>query len=408
MKILFYCTFPNQSNGYARIGYNITNYLVSNHEEIEIYYFGITASKQTFVDRFIHPRIKLINVIEESPTKNEYGDDLIVNKINEIHPDIVFLYNDILVLSRMISQINTISQPRPFQVYTYIDLVYPFENQELISFIAQSTDKFFVFSEIWKKHLTEDYLIPLDRVFVLKHGLDISKIFPIEYERARSYFGFHPDDFVFINLNRNTHRKAIDITIRAFLQLLKRHPERANHLKLFLNGLEENSSYPNLKIIELECKKLGLDYSFVSNHLILINKFIISDFELNLLYNACNVGVNSCMGEGFGLCNLEHASVGKPQIMTFTGGLKDIFDKEHSILIEPAAEIYAPKILEITGGYLQIVSVKDFTDAMEFYLLNPEKGKMDGLYYKNYIPENYNWNKILKEFYENHLSSINK
>jgi glycosyltransferase involved in cell wall biosynthesis len=189
---------------------------------------------------------------------------------------------------------------------------------------------------------------------------------------------------------------------------LKRHPERANHLKLFLNGLEENSSYPNLKIIELECKKLGLDYSFVSNHLILINKFIISDFELNLLYNACNVGVNSCMGEGFGLCNLEHASVGKPQIMTFTGGLKDIFDKEHSILIEPAAEIYAPKILEITGGYLQIVSVKDFTDAMEFYLLNPEKGKMDGLYYKNYIPENYNWNKILKEFYENHLSSINK
>jgi glycosyltransferase involved in cell wall biosynthesis len=406
MKILFYCTYPTQSNGYARIGNNITNYLVSNHQEIELYYFGITKSEQTFVDRFIHPRIKLINVIEKSPNKNEYGDDIIVETIQNINPDVIFLYNDILVLTRMINQINQI--PKTFKIFTYIDLVYPFENHELINFISQSTDKFFVFSDYWREHLLRDYSIGFNKVFTLRHGLDISRIFPMEKLKARSYFGFHPDDLVFLNLNRNTHRKAIDITIRSFLELVKRHPDKMNQMKLFLNGLEEPSSYPNLKIIEMECKKLNLDFSFVSNQLILVNKNIISDFELNILYNACDVGINTCMGEGFGLCNLEHASVGKPQIITNVGGLKDIFDEEHAKLIQPSVEIFAPKALETTGGYLSIGSVKDFTDAMEFYFFNKEKGEQDGLYYKNLIPILYDWNIILKEFYEKHLSSINK
>jgi glycosyltransferase involved in cell wall biosynthesis len=403
MKIFFYCTYPNQSNGYARIGNNITNYLASK-ENMEIYYFGITHSKETFVDRFIHPKIKLINVREESPSKNSYGDDLIMTKIQEIQPDIVFLYNDIMVLSRMINQINLIPS-RNFKVFTYIDLVYPFENQQLIYFIHQTTDKFFVFSNCWKKHLEIDYSIPSEKIFILKHGLDISRIYPMDKEKARSYFGFHPDDIIFLNLNRNTHRKAIDITIRSFLSLLKRFPERQNHLKLFLNGLEEPSSYHNLEIIQIECKRLNLDFSFVSNHLILINKNIISEYELNILYNACDFGINTCMGEGFGLCCLEHASVGKPQIMTNVGGLSDIFDKEHSQLVDPSVEIYTPTALESTGGYLSIGSVKDFTDAMESYLVQKEKAERDGNYYKNLIPVVYDWQLILEEFYVYHLKN---
>jgi glycosyltransferase involved in cell wall biosynthesis len=404
MKLLFYCTYPNQSNGYARVGNNITNYLASQ-ENVEIYYFGITHSKDTFVDRFIHPKIKLINVSEESPSKNPYGDDLIESKIKEIQPDIVFLYNDIIVLTRIINKINQIPS-RNFKVFTYIDLVYPFENVELVSFINQSTDKFFVFSEYWKKHLEMDYSISKDKIFVLKHGLDYSRIYPIEKEKARSQFGFHPDDLIFLNLNRNTHRKAIDITIRSFLNLLQRFPEKQNHLKLFLNGIEEPSSYPNLQIIQMECKKLNLDFSFISNHLILINKNIISDYELNILYNACDFGINTCFGEGFGLCCFEHASVGKPQIMTNVGGLSDIFDKEHAQVVDPAVEIYMPTALETTGGYLCIGSVKDFTNAMEYYILNKDKAEQDGLYYQNLIPVKYDWNFILKEFFDNHIRQL--
>jgi glycosyltransferase involved in cell wall biosynthesis len=403
MKILFYCTFPNQSNGYARIGNNITNYLVSNFDSIDIFYFGITAS-DVVVDRFIHPKIKLINVSKESPSNNPYGDDLIQNKINEIQPDIVFLYNDILVLSRMIQQINQISVPRKFKVFTYMDLVYEYENKQMISFIDQTTDKLFVFSECWKRHLENDYGLNPSKIFILNHGIDNTRIFPVEKEKARSFFGFQPNDFVILNLNRNTHRKAIDITIRAYLGLLKKHLDKLFKIKLFLNGQEEQTSYPNLKIIELECKRLGLDYSTVTNHLILVNKNIMSDFELNLLYNACDVGINTCVGEGFGLCCLEHASVGKPQIMTKVGALNDIFDPEYSQLIYPSVEIFIPNILEQTGGYFKIGKIEDFINGLEIYLLNAEKRKRDGEFYKNLIPEKYDWNKILKSFCNEHLA----
>ena len=111
------------------------------------------------------------------------------------------------------------------------------------------------------------------------------------------------------------------------------------------------------------------------------------------------------MGEGFGLCCLEHASVGKPQIMTNVGGLSDIFDKEHSQLVDPSVEIYTPTALESTGGYLSIGSVKDFTDAMESYLVQKEKAERDGNYYKNLIPVVYDWQLILEEFYVYHLKN---
>jgi glycosyltransferase involved in cell wall biosynthesis len=402
MKILFYCSFPTQSNGYARIGNNITNFL-SNYSNIEIYYFGITHNKELSVERFIHPKIKIINVIEESPSKNAYGDDLILSKISEIQPDIVFLYNDILVLSRMINQINQIPTPRPFKVFTYIDLVYEFENPELIHFINQSTDKFFVFANCWKTHLEKDYSISPEKVFVLNHGLDVNRVFPIQKETARRFFQFDPKDFVILNLNRNTHRKAIDITIRAFLNLLHKYPDHKN-LKLFLNGISEPSSYPNITIIEMECKRLGLDFNFISNHQILVNKNTISDYELNYLYNAADVGINTCFGEGFGLCCLEHGSVGSPQVVSAVGALKDIFQDDHCILVEPSVKIFAPTLLENTGGYFEIGKVEDFTKALEIYYLDTEKRNKDGLWGKQNLPIKYDWNTILKEFYETHLT----
>jgi D-inositol-3-phosphate glycosyltransferase len=39
------------------------------------------------------------------------------------------------------------------------------------------------------------------------------------------------------------------------------------------------------------------------------------DRELNLLYNACDVGINTSMGEGWGLVSFEHGATGGAQIV---------------------------------------------------------------------------------------------
>ena len=402
MKILLYATFPTQSNGYARIANNIANYL-SEYPDVDIYYFGITGYDENLVRRYIHPRIRLMNVIQNSPSKDAYGVDLIVDAINDIRPDIVMIYNDILVISRILSKINTIDRTLiKFKVYTYIDLVYKFENTNIILSIDKSTDRFFVFSECWLKNMI-DIGVSESKIFVLKHCLDTKNIYRVDVNNARRILGIHEEDFIILNINRNTHRKAIDITVSSFLRFLKRQ-YCDPRIKLYLNSFKEQNSYDILEIIKVECLLLKLDYEkIIYNHVLISANPIMTDEIVNQLYNACDVGINTCYGEGFGLCNLEHASVGKPQVMSMVGALVDIFNDGHCKLIQPRTRIYIPPVMDKTGGYLEICHPDDFADALEYYYLNKEQRLEDGEFYINKIIREYNWNDVIKEFYENHI-----
>jgi glycosyltransferase involved in cell wall biosynthesis len=45
------------------------------------------------------------------------------------------------------------------------------------------------------------------------------------------------------------------------------------------------------------------------------------------VYNACDVGVNTCIGEGWGLVNTEHAATGVAQLVPDHTSLKEIFSE---------------------------------------------------------------------------------
>ena len=47
---------------------------------------------------------------------------------------------------------------------------------------------------------------------------------------------------------------------------------------------------------------------------------------LNCIYNACDVGVNTCKGEGWGLVNFEHAACKVAQIVPNHTSCKEIFE----------------------------------------------------------------------------------
>jgi glycosyltransferase involved in cell wall biosynthesis len=47
---------------------------------------------------------------------------------------------------------------------------------------------------------------------------------------------------------------------------------------------------------------------------------------LNTIYNACDVGVNTCKGEGWGLVNFEHAACNVPQVVPDHTSCKEIFE----------------------------------------------------------------------------------
>ena len=54
----------------------------------------------------------------------------------------------------------------------------------------------------------------------------------------------------------------------------------------------------------------------------------ISDAALNLLYNACDVGINTAASEGFGMISFEHAATGAPQIVPGHGVCLELWQGE--------------------------------------------------------------------------------
>ena len=46
-----------------------------------------------------------------------------------------------------------------------------------------------------------------------------------------------------------------------------------------------------------------------------VNGESLTEQQINLLYNACDVGINTSMGEGWGLISFEHGATGAAQIV---------------------------------------------------------------------------------------------
>ena len=61
--------------------------------------------------------------------------------------------------------------------------------------------------------------------------------------------------------------------------------------------------------------------------------------RLNLLYNMCDVGLTTAMGEGWGLTSFEHVVTGAPQIVPDHTSFKENWT-EGAILLNPVKQEY--------------------------------------------------------------------
>jgi glycosyltransferase involved in cell wall biosynthesis len=399
MRILFFATYPTQPTGYARIGNILTNYLATLGHEV--HYIGISNFKNSAIERDIHPFIHLIDALEMRPEGSTelYGVDIVCSTIQRIKPELVLIYNDVIVINRILNEFITTRIEKTFKLCIYLDLVYPYQRLLYFQNINVWSDLVLVFSECWLKNL-ESIGFSATKLAILPHGFDTELFHITDTQMAKQAMGFAPDDFIILNTNRNAYRKAHDISIDAFIQFLKKQ-EYNPKLKLFLNLLSNSSQgYNIVELIKVICLKNDVDYErVVLNHIFIRpNELYFSDEKLNLLYNACDVGINSCLGEGFGLCNLEHACLGKPQIISKVGALADIFTNDYAALIEPKTELYLSSLAEDHQGYLQICASSDFQAALEKYYTDHTLAYKHGVLGQYILTKKYEWTGILKDF----------
>ena len=74
----------------------------------------------------------------------------------------------------------------------------------------------------------------------------------------------------------------------------------------------------------------------------------LSDADLNRLYNACDVGINTSMGEGWGLVSCEHGAAGAAQIVPDHTGCAELWRGRGELI--PPARSYVPEFSPLEMG----------------------------------------------------------
>ena len=344
-SVLIATTHPLQPTGYARVGAVFANGLCELGWDVTYYGYQNLAP---VAKRYIHPRIRVIDVAHHTDHPESFGIEHFPKYLEELKPDVVLLYNDILAINSFLQCI-----PKTQKVVSYVDIVHDGENQLLIQNITARSHKIMVFSHHWAKYF------PSDKTSVIPHGVDTSTFHVKNQVECRRALGLPDHGFIVLNTNRNSYRKALDVTIRVFLESVG----AVDDAYLFLNCNSQCSSgYDIPAIIKYECERLGLDSTHIATTKILgmHNSGFLTDETLNSLYNASDIMMNTCVGEGFGLPQLEGKVLGIPQLVNATGGLKDIC----ADAIPPIESLHLCRGFIAHGGIVDIPDSKMFCQRL--------------------------------------------
>ena len=105
-RILFCATYPTQPIGYGRVANKLSNFL-SAKVGAEVHYFGFSNFQAAAVQRKVQPGIRFIDVLaEEGLPHDNFGTTIIAKYVRLVEPDYIFIYNDIIVVCRLLNALQ--------------------------------------------------------------------------------------------------------------------------------------------------------------------------------------------------------------------------------------------------------------------------------------------------------------
>jgi glycosyltransferase involved in cell wall biosynthesis len=382
VRFLLVSTHTEQMTGYSKVSYNLLKQLATLQPLVKLFHYGFQRS----IARPPQPLrplpagvVQYDAALNEEPREEGFGFNKFKEYVDTVEPNIIMIYNDALIVNRFLESLKLDpEQPKPFKIWIYLDQVYRANNRSLIQNMEKYADRFLVFTERWKQefvsHMTNKE-IPVD---VLEHGVDTTlfkRLSPAEHIGLRANLKIPTTAVVFLNVNRNSERKRLDLTVMAFVRYLKKHP---NSFLLMATGakIETGGHYELQSIFLNEVRRAELDIETYANRLMIVDTSppnIVTDEVINQLYNIADVGINTSNGEGFGLCQLEHMATGSPQVVLDVGDYHCFMDEETAVFVKPTEYSYLPARFGL--GLIAESSTPDaFADGLDKALtLNRDK-----------------------------------
>lgn len=390
IKVLFFATNVKQYNGYSYAIYELARQLAKK-DDIELTLYGF----QNFYKNQNHVRNLPPNVYEydafanEEPKQAGFGFDQVTEFVTINQPDLCIIYNDMVVVSNVMEKLYKVPN-KNFKIMVYIDQVYLHQKKEYINLLNSKADFILAFTKYWEECvINQGITLPTD---YLQHGFNPMVHYPVPKHLARQFYNLKQNDFIILNLNRNQPRKRWDICLQAFAEIVKRHKHEP--VKLLI-ATAVQGAWNLLEVYERELNKRGLTLEEGMQHLILIdNPQQLTDEEVNILYNLADLGINTCDGEGFGLCNFQQAAIGIPQVVPAIGGFLDFFDNSVATMIKPVLHLYIDTSRDGVGGESQLCDYKDFVEGLDAYITNPSLMAEHGKKARTKILKEYDWKDL--------------
>ena len=370
LRFMLVSTHAHQVTGYSKVSHGILKELAK--EPFELTHFGF--QKFHTIPGNFRPYPSNVDVIDvaalEKPLQGGFGYTLLPDAIRKKQPDIVMIYNDLSVVAQFLEAIRKSGIPRTFKIWVYCDQVYTSQLQAYIDLMNRDADRIFAFTAEWKTCLKDQGVTrPID---VLKHGFDASAVYPVPREVARKSIALPDDMFLFLNVNRNQPRKRYDILIMAFVELLVKYPTKPVHL-LCICDRGEKGGWWLFELFARELKLRGVALEPYANRLIVTAQNMnFRDEDINMFYNAADVGITTADGEGWGLCQFEQMGVGIPQVVPAIGGFNEFCNDTNSAIVKPSVRYYLPTAFSQVGGEANACDPHAVCLAMEEYLLDSE------------------------------------
>lgn len=254
----------------------------------------------------------------------------------EFRPHVVLYCHDAWLL-QLHAPALAAHRPRPAVVY-YLPMEWPLPPEQLEPF--RGVHRLVAYTRWARGQVRAAFHAlgaPPPPLEVIPHGVDTDRFRPLgppaearRAARARLFPGRPElaDAFVVLNANRNCPRKRVELTLHGFARMAAERPDA--WLWLHMGIRDSGVDVPAL------VRRLGIGHRLLCTtgdpH-----PPRVDDETLNLVYNACDVGVNTATAEGWGLVAFEHGATGAAQLVPGHGVTAELWARDGVLLPAGAA-----------------------------------------------------------------------
>ncbi len=250
----------------------------------------------------------------------------VFHRLNRFQPDLVHLHY--LFFTGYPGMLWSVKNHRPTMVTLVGNDIYdPYYIpcsflSPLNRWLLGHADRIVAASTFVRRVLESKYRVPASKLSVIPYGVDVHRFRPVsqaEIQRLRLQLNLPTSRTIILTVQRLHERKGVAYYLDTIAKALSARPD----LYFVIVG-----GGPQKKLLEKKAQALG-----IASHVCFTGR--VSDEDLPLYYQTCDLFAFHTLHEGFGIVLLEAMASGKPVITTRAGGTLDIMTDDTGTMVEP-------------------------------------------------------------------------